>query len=578
MPRTGPRPLAAILAVALVVAACGEATPTPTPTAEVTPPPTAPASEGPLEPARYPVTGDAPCGEAGYAGTIRSITATDRRTVVFELCGPDPAFRSRIASPALAINDSAWLEARIDPALEGEQAIVREVNGTGPFRLDDWIPGEELVLVRNDAYWGEAAIPATVIVTWRADATQRLLELQSGVVDAIDGVGPRAFDTVRDDPGLQLKEREGLAVAYVGIDNRIAPFDDERVRRALAMGLDRARIVDEHYPDGATVASHFAPCSVPNGCAGEPWYELDLPAARALLAAANLAEGLTVRLAYPTAPDAALPDPAGIARGIADVLRDELGITVELVPLEPTAYADAAARGELGALFLGSWSAAYPDLAAYLDPHFAAGAASRFGTIPNDLSAAVAEGAAGTDDAARAPAYATANDAIRTHVPAVPLARAGSAVAFRSDVAGFVHASPVMAERLGLLQPGGRSQLVWLQEREPEGLHCADEQSPGTLRVCTQVLESLYGYETAGTAPEPALAERCDPSPDLATWTCVLRDGVRFHDGALLDANDVVLSWASAWDASHPLHRGRTATFALFPRLFGGFLNPPGTP
>jgi peptide/nickel transport system substrate-binding protein len=572
MPRPGPRPFAVLLAAALLAGACGEAAPTPAPTAEVTPPPTAPPSEGPFVPARYPEAGDAPCGAEGYAGTIRSISATDRQTVVFELCAPDPAFRAKIASPVLAINDSAWLEARIDPALDGEQAIVTEVNGTGPFRLDGWIRGEELTLARNDAYWGELAIPSLVVVAWRADAAQRLLELRAGVVDAIDGVPPRAFDTVRSDPSLQLKEREGLAIAYLGIDNRVAPFDDERVRRAIAMGLDRARVVDERYPDGASVASHFAPCTIPNGCAGDPWYEHDLAAARALLGTAQLAEGLTVRLAYPTAPDAALPDPAGVARGIAERLREDLGIETELVPLEPAAYADAAARGELGQLFLGTWSAAYPDL------HFAAGASSRFGTTWNDLTAAIAEGAAGPDDAARAPAYVAANDAIRTHVPAIPLVRAGSAVALRSDVAGFVHASPLMLERLGVMRPGDRPQLVWLGEREPDGLHCADEASPAALRVCAQILESLYGYETAGTAAEPALAERCDPSPDLATWTCVLRDGVRFHDGAVLDANDVVLSWASAWDAAHPLHRGRTGTYPMFSRLFGGFLNPAGVP
>ncbi len=50
-----------------------------------------------------------------------------------------------------------------------------------------------------------------------------------------------------------------------------------------------------------------------------------------------------------------------------------------------------------------------------------------------------------------------------------------------------------------------------------------------------------------------------------------------FHDGATLDANDVVLSYAAQWDAKHPLHVGRSGAFEYFPGLFGGFLNPPAS-
>jgi peptide/nickel transport system substrate-binding protein len=60
------------------------------------------------------------------------------------------------------------------------------------------------------------------------------------------------------------------------------------------------------------------------------------------------------------------------------------------------------------------------------------------------------------------------------------------------------------------------------------------------------------------------------------TWTCALRKGVTFHDGASLDANDVVLSFAVQWDADHPLHHGREGRFQPFIETFGGLLNPPG--
>ena len=88
-------------------------------------------------------------------------------------------------------------------------------------------------------------------------------------------------------------------------------------------------------------------------------------------------------------------------------------------------------------------------------------------------------------------------------------------------------------------------------------------------------MEPLYAFEVGGTATEPLLAKECTPNEDLSVWTCTLREGVTFHDGAALDANDVVTSYAVQWDAANPLHVGRDGSFTYFPALWGGFLNPP---
>ena len=59
------------------------------------------------------------------------------------------------------------------------------------------------------------------------------------------------------------------------------------------------------------------------------------------------------------------------------------------------------------------------------------------------------------------------------------------------------------------------------------------------LLTCSQVVESLYGYQPGGAAVIPNLAERCAPNAALTVWTCTLRSGVTFHDGSRLDAGDV---------------------------------------
>jgi ABC-type transport system substrate-binding protein len=127
---------------------------------------------------------------------------------------------------------------------------------------------------------------------------------------------------------------------------------------------------------------------------------------------------------------------------------------------------------------------------------------------------------------------------------------------------------------MSVISPGSDDQLVWMQNGEPGGLYCGDESDGESLRVCEQIKESLYAYAVGGTDVEPSLATECAPNDDLTVWTCTLQEGVSFHDGSTLDANDVVLSYAIQWDAEHPLHVGRTGDFVYFSALFG-FLNPP---
>jgi ABC-type transport system substrate-binding protein len=114
-----------------------------------------------------------------------------------------------------------------------------------------------------------------------------------------------------------------------------------------------------------------------------------------------------------------------------------------------------------------------------------------------------------------------------------------------------------------------------MQNAYPLSLYCADETDGETLRLCEQISEPLYEYETGGTAAQPALAEACTANDEATVWTCTLRSGVQFHNGAHFDASDVVLSYAVQWDLDHPLHIGRTGSFEYWGALFAAFLNTP---
>jgi len=159
-------------------------------------------------------------------------------------------------------------------------------------------------------------------------------------------------------------------------------------------------------------------------------------------------------------------------------------------------------------------------------------------------------------------------------VPMIPIAHGGNGAAYKADVEG-AYASDFGAEQFGRMDPGGRDTFVFLQNGEPAGLYCADETDGEALRACEQVTESLLAYEVGTGTPIASLAETWEASDDLTVWTFNLRHGVKYHNGADLDANDVILSYAVQWDAKHPLHVGRDGSFTYFPGLFGPFLNAP---
>lgn len=574
------------LAAFLVFEACGAPDgPSDATTASSSPAlPSTPASTGPFEPMAWPLPGGgAPCGQgqppdgehAAYAGMLQRVKAIDSRTVEFRLCAPDVAFPARLAAAAFAINDTAWLQSHIDPAQEGGQAIVEEVNGTGPYRLEAFEPGSQVTLARNDAYWGDAAVNERLIVRGQGDPDARFRELLDGSVDGADDLTADALEAIESDVILQAVPRAGMNVFYVGFTNTFAPFDNLLVRRAIAIGIDRRAIVRELYPPGSEVASYFSPCAITDGCAGHPWFEFDAPAARQLLADAGFPEGFATTIQYRDVPRVYLPNPTAVATAIQAQLLENLNITAELQVVPEDTFLSTVDEGRADGIHLLGRNVSVPEVASVLDPHFGVSASREFGTPIDGLADVLATGASTVDPAARTAAYTEANTLIRTNVPLVPIAHAGTLSGYLADVAGAV-ASPVRYERFAAMRPGDRSQLVWLAAEAPEGLYCPDETSAAAFLVCSQLNEGLFGFVPGTAAVVPMLAETCEAGADLIVWRCTLRPGVTFHDGAALDANDVVLSFAAQWDADHPLHRGREGTFRPFIEAFGGLLNPPG--
>ncbi len=506
-----------------------------------------------------------------YGGTIQSIAALDATTVQFTLCYPDGAFPQKVAFSSVGIQPLEHLVATGG----GGEALFRNPIGTGPYQLESWNLGSEIVLSRFDDYWGEPAFESTAIFRWQSEAAARLVELQAGTVDMIDNPGAGDFEVIAADPNLQLFEREGLNIFYLGMNNTFAPFDNQLVRQAIAYAIDRQRIVDNFYPPGSTAATQFMPPAIFGYTASVEPFPYDPDMARSLLEQSGVPLPIEVTLNYRDVVRGYLPQPGIVAQDIQAQLA-EVGINVTIEVIESGAFLDAADRGELAFYLLG-WGADYPDATNFLDVHFGLGASPQFGEKNPEAVALMQEAAATSDPDARLELYRQVNEILRDFAPMVPIAHGGSGVAYRAGIEG-AHVSPLGNENLAVLNDPTDDTIILMQNGEPAGLYCADETDGEALRVCEQITEPLLAYEVGGTAVVPSLAVDYTTTQNEAgqeVWTFTLREGVTFHDGSAFDANDVVASYAVQWDAAHPLHVGRDGGFSYWTYLFAAFLNPP---
>jgi peptide/nickel transport system substrate-binding protein len=126
---------------------------------------------------------------------------------------------------------------------------------SGPFRIGEWLPGERIVLAKNDRYF-DPAKPGLDRVVFRnaPDAATHADLLAARAVDFACGLTPGDAKRLAADPGLRIVPFDYRQYDYVCWNTRRAPFDDAEVRRALTLGIDRQALVDTIFGAYARVA------------------------------------------------------------------------------------------------------------------------------------------------------------------------------------------------------------------------------------------------------------------------------------------------------------------------------------
>ncbi len=504
-----------------------------------------------------------PSPPAAPRSLLTEIEAVDNQTVRFTLHRPDVAFLQKLAFPAFGIASPANVKAH---APTGD--LMRHPVGSGPFRFVEWLPDQHITLARNDDYWGEP--PALEQLTFRVikEAPARFLALQAGTVHGIDNLSPDDIPAAQADPQIEVYFRPPLNVGYLGINRAHPPFDDLRVRQAVALAINKAEIVAALYPPTAETAAQFVPPAVFGHTAGLADWPYDPEQARSLLDQAGYPDGFATTLWVMPVSRGYYPHPDRVGEAIQADLT-EVGIQAEIVTYDWGIYLERVFAGQAD-LFLLGWMADYPDATNFLDTFFGAGADASLGPQFPELVELLQEAGSTTEPTARQALYDRANQFIHDHLPAVPIVHNSSALAFHTDVRGL-RPSPLSLELFHPVSMTDGDHLILARSGDSVGLDPVDESDLESVWVCAQIVEPLVAFEPGTSQIVPALAERWEVSDDLLTWTFHLRPGVRFHDGTPLDADAVVFNFERWWDRENPYHVGHTGNFFHWSFYFGGF-------
>lgn len=357
---------------------------------------------------------------------VATIDVVDPQTLRFRLTEPHAPFLSSLAIPAASL---------ISPRFRDQRTPV----GTGPFRFVSWTPNEQIVLAANATYWDGAPALEKLVFKVVPDNATRLIQLQTGQVQGLDGLDPHDRSLVEQDSSLQLLTAPGLNVCYLSFNAQQAPLDNPALRRALAAAINKTDIIKSVYRDAALIAKNPLPPFVPG-------HNDQTPAT--LPRSVPPATGRPLTLHVMTNPRPYLPNPIRAAELIKADLEQLPGVTIEIVPNEWGAHLTRTQRGEHDLALLG-WVGDNGDadnfLYVLLDPTTAiVGSALNISFWKHDpYHQLLAQARRETDAPQRAALYRQAQELIVAEAPLVPLAHAQNMVALRANVSGV------------LLQPNG---------------------------------------------------------------------------------------------------------------------------
>jgi peptide/nickel transport system substrate-binding protein len=258
---------------------------------------------------------------------IEDVKAGDSHTVVFTLKEQNPDFLVQLAEYQAIIT---W---------SGTKDFNTEHIGTGKFMIDTYLPEDRITFKRNPDYWrkddegNQLPYLDGIEYLFLSEASAQVEALRGGQVDYLIYLPSDYVQTVEDDADLVVYQKPSNFHYAIRMRSDREPFNDVRVRQAFRAAIDRKAILDGAF-EGLGVTGRDTPIGPAYGdyYLDVPEIERDVEKAKALLAEAGFADGLTVALT--TQKSSAIP-------AIATILKEQLaeaGVTIDIQLVTPDVY------------------------------------------------------------------------------------------------------------------------------------------------------------------------------------------------------------------------------------------------
>jgi peptide/nickel transport system substrate-binding protein len=373
---------------------------------------------------------------------VTDVVAVDPRTVEIRLSEPFAPFLATMTVYATAVESpTAWKSEGVDPATgKYRYKFAEKPVGTGPFRFVRWNRDESIVLESFDGYWGGPPAAAKVVFKTIKENDKRLLDVESGQSSVIDGVSPQHVERVKANSDLRFEQQAGMNVAYLSLNCGKKPFDDVRVRQAVAFALSKEKIRRAAYDGQGEIAVTPCPSTLPGHLKIEDRAQ-DVEKAKKLLADAGFPSGFDTVLWCMNNPRAYMPLPTQVATQIQQDLQ-RVGIRATLNVVEWNQYLVDTREGKHDMCLLG-WMSDYPDIDDFLyilldKDNARPGSASNVSFYKGEkVHELLVKGRTTTDPPARWKLYEEAQRILFDEVPMVPLMTMPEMRALRRTVKGY---------------------------------------------------------------------------------------------------------------------------------------------
>lgn len=278
--------------------------------------------------------------------TIQDVVAIDDYTVRFTLKKVSAAFMSNLCHYCLCVYSQKAVE-------EYGEEYYKHPCGTGPYKLDKWDMGNEIVISYFEDYRGATPDFTKIIIRTIPEATNRAIELEAGSVDFITDVAAIDYSRIEDTDGLALATTAGTSVRFMGMNCSDPLLQDVRVRQAIAYAIDADainRVIN--MGKGVTATAAVSPAIMFHSEIGKNVY--DVEKAKALLAEAGYPDGIDITLSTDTRKE---------YNDVVVILQQQLAkanIRVTLNTVEWAVFLDNAYAGKTQLFMLG-YGCATPD-------------------------------------------------------------------------------------------------------------------------------------------------------------------------------------------------------------------------